>query len=305
MSLQEVEYIWMDGKFVKWNEAKVHVMTHCLHYGTGVFEGIRGYGSEDNLYVFRLEEHLDRLINSAKLYLMDIEWSREDLAKAILELLRKNGIKETCYIRPLAFRGYGVFGLNPFGAPVQVAIITFPFGKYIDAEGGASCCVTSWRRIATDALPPESKACGNYINSVLAKIEAVKNGFDEGIFLDSLGFVSEGSGENIFLVKDGVVYTPPTYSSILIGITRDTAIQLVREMGMTLVERPITRTELYYSDEVFFTGTAAEVTPVVKIDHRIIGNGKIGPVSQELKARFEKIVKAEDAKHKDWLTPVY
>jgi branched-chain amino acid aminotransferase len=305
MSLQEVEYIWMDGKFVKWDEAKVHIMTHCLHYGTGVFEGIRGYESEDNLYIFRFEEHLDRLFNSAKLYFMDIEWSRKDLAEATLELLRKNKIRETCYIRPLAYRGYGVFGLNPFGAPVQVAIISFPFGKYIEAEGGANCCVTSWRRIATDALPPESKACGNYINSVLAKIEAVQNGFDEGIFLDSQGFISEGSGENIFLVKDGVVYTPPTYSSILVGITRDTAIQLVGEMGKILVERPITRTELYYSDEVFFTGTAAEVTPIVKIDHRTIGNGKIGPVSQELKARFEKIVKGQDEKHKDWLTPVY
>ncbi len=295
----------MDGKFVKWNEAKVHVMTHCLHYGTGVFEGIRGYGTESNVYVFRLQEHLNRLFNSAKLYFMEIEWSEEDLTQAILELLRKNRIRETCYIRPIVYRGYGVFGLNPFGAPVQTAIVAFPFGKYIDAEGGASCCITSWRRIAPDALPPESKACGNYINSVLAKIEAVKNGFDEAIFLDSLGFVSEGSGENLFIVKDGIVYTPPTYASILIGITRDTAIQLTKEMGITVVERPITRTELYYSDEIFFTGTAAEVTPIVKIDHRTIGNGKVGPISQKLRARFEKIVRGEDKKHENWLTAVY
>ena len=305
MSLQEVDYIWMDGKFVKWNDAKVHVMTHCLHYGTGVFEGIRGYGNKSNLYIFRLKEHLNRLFNSAKLYFMDINWSEENLEEATIELLRKNQIKETCYIRPIAFRGYGVFGLNPFGAPVQVAIVAFPFGKYIEAEEGASCCITSWRRIATDALPAESKACGNYVNSVLAKMEAVKNGFDEAIFLDSLGFVSEGSGENLFIVKNGTICTPPVYASILAGITRDTAIQLSKELGIAVVERPITRTELYCSDEVFFTGTAAEVTPIVKIDHRNIGNGKIGPVSLKLRERFKAIVNGEDKKHKDWLTAVY
>lgn len=305
MSVQEVEYIWMDGSFVGWDEANVHVMTHCLHYGTGVFEGIRGYGAESNLYIFRLSEHLDRLFNSAKLYFMEPSWSIRDLSDAVVELLRKNKIRETCYIRPLIYRGYGVFGLNPFGAPVQAAIIAFPFGKYIEAEEGASCCITSWRRIATDALPAESKACGNYINSVLAKIEAVKNGFDEAIFLDSQGFVSEGSGENLFIVKNGSVYTTPPYSSILIGITRDTVIELCEEMDLRVIERSLTRTELYYSDEVFFTGTAAELTPIVKIDHRIIGDGEIGPISRKLMARFDDIVKGKDEKHRDWLTPVY
>ena len=305
MSLQEVEYIWMNGRFVKWNEARVHVMTHCLHYGTGVFEGIRGYGTESNLYIFRLTEHLDRLFDSAKLYFMETTWSRQDLAEATIELLKKNEIRGTCYIRPLIYRGYGVFGLYPIGAPVEVAIIAFPFGKYFEADKGASCCVTSWRRIAPDALPAESKACGNYINSVLAKMEAVKNGFDEAIFLDSHGFVSEGSGENLFVVRDGTVYTPPPYSSILIGITRDTVIELCEEMGLRVVERPITRTELYYSDEAFFTGTAAELTPIVKIDHRTIGNGKIGPISKKLIARFDNLVRAKDDKHKDWLTAVY
>lgn len=295
----------MDGSFVGWDEANVHVMTHCLHYGTGVFEGIRGYGAESNLYIFRLSEHLDRLFNSAKLYFMEPSWSIRDLSDAVVELLRKNKIRETCYIRPLIYRGYGVFGLNPFGAPVQAAIIAFPFGKYIEAEEGASCCITSWRRIATDALPAESKACGNYINSVLAKIEAVKNGFDEAIFLDSQGFVSEGSGENLFIVKNGSVYTTPPYSSILIGITRDTVIELCEEMDLRVIERSLTRTELYYSDEVFFTGTAAELTPIVKIDHRIIGDGEIGPISRKLMARFDDIVKGKDEKHRDWLTPVY
>jgi len=305
MSLQEVEYIWFNGDFIKWDEAKVHIMTHCLHYGTGVFEGLRGYGTESNLYVFRLNEHLERLFYSAKVYFMDIKWSKQALKNAIIELLKKNGIKETCYIRPLVFRGYGVFGLNPVKSPVEIAVIAFPFGKYIEAEKGASCCVTSWRRISSDALPPESKACGNYLNSVLAKMEAVKNGFDEAIFLDSSGYVSEGSGENLFIIKDGSIYTPPAYSSILIGITRNTIMELCKELGHKVIERPITRTELYYCDEAFLTGTAAEVTPIVKIDHRVIGDGIIGPISMKLIERFENIIQGKDEKHREWLTPVY
>ncbi len=305
MSIQEVDYIWMDGKFVEWDKARVHIMIHCLHYGSGVFEGIRGYGTENNVYVFRLPEHLNRLFDSAKLYFMETKWSKQKLVEAIIELLRRNRIRENCYIRPLIYRGYGVFGLDPTKSPVKVAIIAFPFGKYIQADEGASCCITSWRRIAVDALPPESKACGNYINSVLAKLEAVKNGYDEAIFLDSHGFVSEGSGENLFIVKNGIVYTTPTYSSILIGITRDTIIQLCEEMEIMVVERSMTRTELYCGDEAFFSGTAAEITPIVKIDQRTIGNGKIGPISKKLMTRFEDIVKGQDEKYKEWLTAVY
>lgn len=305
MSVQEVDYIWMDGEIVRWDEAKVHVMTHCLHYGSGVFEGIRGYSSGSNLYVFRLVDHINRLFDSAKLYFMDIKWSKQELIDTIVELIKKNKIKETCYIRPLIYRGYGAFGLNALEAPVQTSIIAFPFGKYIEADAGARCCISSWRRISTDALPPESKACGNYINSVLAKVEAVKNGFDEAIFLDNQGFVSEGSGENLFVVKNGVVYTPPNYASILIGITRDSIIQLCKEMNLEIVERPITRTELYYSDEVFFSGTAAEITPVIEIDHYTIGEGDIGKITQQLMKRFNKIVKAMDETHMDWLTAVY
>jgi branched-chain amino acid aminotransferase len=305
MSVQKVDYIWMDGEIVRWDEAKVHVMTHCLHYGSGVFEGIRGYSSGSNLYVFRLVDHITRLFDSAKLYFMDIKWSRQELIDATVELIKKNKIRETCYIRPLVYRGYGVFGLNALMAPVQTAIVAFPFGKYIEADAGARCCISSWRRISTDALPPESKACGNYINSVLAKVEAVKNGFDEAIFLDNQGFVSEGSGENLFIVKNGVVYTPPNYASILIGITRDSVIQLCKEMNLEIVERPITRTELYYSDEVFFSGTAAEITPVIEIDHYTIGEGNIGKITQQLMKRFNKIVKAMDETHMDWLTAVY
>ncbi|MEM3088119.1 MAG: branched-chain amino acid transaminase, partial [Candidatus Bathyarchaeia archaeon] len=201
MAIKEVEYVWMDGNFVKWNEATVHILTHALHYGTGVFEGIRGYAGANNVYIFRLREHMKRLRNSAKVYMMDIPYSQDDLCTATIELLKKNNIRETCYIRPLVYRGFGVIGLNPINSPVKTAIAAFPFGKYL-GTGGVNCCVSSWRRISSSALPPEAKACGNYINSVLAKLEAIQNGFDEAILLDQYGYVSEGSGENIFIVRD-------------------------------------------------------------------------------------------------------
>jgi branched-chain amino acid aminotransferase len=305
MSVNEVDYIWMDGELYDWKDAKIHVMTHCLHYGTGVFEGIRGYGADSNLFIFRLEDHIKRLFYSAELYFMEVDWSIDELSEAIVNLLRRNNIRENCYIRPLVYRGYGSFGLNSLASPVNVAIIAFPFGKYLDAEKGANCCVTSWRRIANDALPAESKACGNYINSVLAKVEAIKNGFDEAIFLDAHGFVSEGSGENIFIIKDEIIYTPPTYSSILFGITRDTIIQICKEMEIKLIEKPITRTELYYSDEAFFTGTAAEITPIVKIDHHEIGDGKIGEKTSKILKKFTDILYGRDEGHQKWLTAVY
>lgn len=304
MSVKEVDYIWMDGEIVDWDEAKVHVMTHCIHYGTGVFEGIRAYKSESNLHVFRLEEHLDRLFESAELYFMEPEWSKEELEEATIELIGRNEIKEDCYIRPLIFRGYGSIGVNPLENPVKASIISFPFGKYIEAEG-AECCTSSWRRIPGDVLPPESKACGNYINSVLAKVEAVKNGFDEAIFLDDKGYVSEGSGENIFLVKDDTLITPPVYSSILVGITRDTVIKLADNMGLDVIERPVTRFELYNCDEAFFCGTAAEITPIIRVDHHTIGDGLIGSVVEELATRFDAIVRGENKDYLKWLTPIY
>jgi branched-chain amino acid aminotransferase len=304
MSIVEVDYIWMDGELVKWREASVHVMTHCLHYGSGVFEGIRGYGADGELYVFRLEDHIDRLFESAGLYFMDIPYSKEELIGGTLDVLRGNEITENCYIRPLVYRGYGSFGLNPEGSPVRTSIIAFPFGKYIEAEEGAKCCISSWRRISPASLPPESKACGNYINSILAKMEAIKNGFDEAIFLDNQGFVSEGSGENLFLVKKDTVYTPPNFASILIGITRDSIIQLLEEMKYEVIKRQITRTELYSADEVFFTGTAAEITPVINIDHHPIETGKVGEVTKNLINRFTKIVTGKEERYKKWLHKV-
>jgi branched-chain amino acid aminotransferase len=304
MSIQEVDYIWMNGSLVNWSQANVHVLTHVIHYGTGVFEGIRGYWSGKNLFVFRLEEHLDRLFESSNLYFMKPEYTKKELTEATINLLKENKIEDNCYIRPLVYRGYGKIGLNPLSVPVNTAIIAFPFGKYIEAEA-ARCCFSSWRRIPSDVLPPESKACGNYINSVLAKVEAVKNGFDEAIFLDHNGYVSEGSGENLFIIKNNVVYTPPVYSSILVGITRDTVMNLCKKMKMTLVERPITRTELINADEAFFSGTAAEITPIVEIDHHKIGEGKIGNVTEHLMKKFKEIVTGELKEYKNWLTPVY
>jgi branched-chain amino acid aminotransferase len=304
MAIKEVEYVWMDGNFVKWNEANVHILTHALHYGTGVFEGIRGYAGANNVYIFRLREHMKRLRNSAKVYMMDIPYSQDDLCTATIELLKKNNIRETCYIRPLVYRGFGVIGLNPIKSPVKTAIAAFPFGKYLGTEG-VNCCVSSWRRISSSALPPEAKACGNYINSVLAKLEAIQNGFDEAILLDQYGYVSEGSGENIFIVRDNVIYTPPISSSILEGITRDSVFKIASDLGYRVVERIITRAELYICDEAFFSGTAAEITPIVKIDHRIIGDGKIGPVAEKIRTEFFRIVEGKNEKYRHWLTPVY
>jgi branched-chain amino acid aminotransferase len=304
MKIQPVEYVWMDGKFVKWDEAKVHVMTHALHYGTGVFEGIRAYPSNGNLYVFRLKDHIERLINSAKIYMMDVNYTVEELTEVILELLRINKLKELCYIRPIVFKGLGEFGLNPFGSPTQIAICAFPVGAYLE-KGGVSVCTSSWRRTPDVSMPSAAKACGSYLNSVLAKIEAVQNGYDEAIFIDINGYLSEGAGENIFIVKKGVIYTPPVSSSILEGITRDSIIKIISELGYPFFERPILRSELYVCDEAFFTGTAAEITPILKVDNRIVGNGKPGKITNEIKNFFFEIISCKKPKYQHWLTKVY
>ena len=306
----KADYVWMDGEYVRWHEANVHVTTHALHYGTGVFEGIRGYWNDEkeNLFVFRLKDHIARLFRSAKVYRMEIRYSQEEMQEFCKGLIAKNSIKETCYIRPVVYRGSGQFGLNPFGNPVNVFIYAVPFGRYLgeDAlEKGVKCMFTSWERISPRALPPEVKACGQYINSVLAKMEAVENGFDEAIFLDWRGFVSEGSGENIFGVKDGQVYTPPLNASILAGITRDSVITLLKERGYTVTETDITRAQLLLMDEVFLVGTAGEVTPVTQIDHIKIGNGRAGEITKEIQKAYFEAVTGQDPKHQSWLQPVY
>ena len=304
MPIKPVDFVWMDGKFVKWDEAKVHVMTHCLQYGTGVFEGIRAYPTHGNLSVFRLKEHFQRLSNSAKIYMMDVGYSPDQLCDITVELLRKNKMRHTSYIRPIVFRGFGEFGLNPLGSPVQIAICTFPIGAYLD-KGGVRVCTSSWRRIPDVSLPSSAKSCGAYINSCLAKIEATLNGFDEAILLDINGIIGEGSGENLFMVRDGKIFTPPVSTSILEGITRASTIQIARDQGYDVSEQNIAKSQLYICDELFFTGTAAELTPVLEIDKRKIGDGKIGPVTSKLKKTFTEIVSGNSTKHSSWLTQVY
>jgi branched-chain amino acid aminotransferase len=296
----------MNGELVPWEDAKVHVLTHCLHYGTGVFEGMRAYETVRGTAIFRHEEHLDRLYKSAELYYMPIPYSAEELRAAVHDVVGKNGLP-SCYIRPIVFRGAGVMGINPLDAPVEVAIAAWPWGAYLGEEAkdkGVRAKVTSWRRIGSDSLVPHSKASGQYLNSVLAKIESHKAGFEEGILLDVHGFVSEGTGENIFVVRDGVVYTPPQTAGILDGINRKSVIQIARDEGYELVERDIARAELYLADELFMTGTAAELTPIREVDDHVIGDGSRGPVTTQLQRVFEDALYGRDPRYAAWIDPV-
>lgn len=303
MPIQKVKFIWMNGKFVPWDEAKIHVLSHALHYGSGVFEGIRAYENDKGTFIFRLKDHIIRLFESAKIYLMEIPYSVEEICEATKELLRKNEMKAG-YIRPIAFRGYGEMGLNPLNSPVDVAIAAWPWGAYLGEEGiekGIRVKISSFKRIDVNTLPPAAKATGQYINSILAKIEAIKDGYDEAILLDQRGFVSEGSGENIFAVKNGVLYTPPSTSGILKGITRDTVMKLSEKLGYKVIEQELVRTDLYLADEVFFTGTAAEIVPITEIDHRTIRDGKPGPMVRSLQTSFKQLLQGKFPEFEDWL----
>ncbi len=307
---KEPQYVWMDGRYVPWDQANLHVTTHALHYGTGVFEGVRGYWNEEekNVFLFRVADHVSRLFYSAKVYRMDIPLSSGEMVDLCAKIVAKNEIRETCYLRPVVYRGEGPFGLNPFKNPVRVFAYVLPFGRYLgkDAlEKGVRVTFSSWERISPRALPPEVKACGQYINSVLAKMEAVENGYDEAILLDHRGFVSEGSGENVFGVRNGSVYTPPLTASILPGITRNTVIQLLEEAGTCVFQIDITRSQLLGMDEVFMVGTAGEVTPITEIDHIKIGDGSCGPVTREAQRVYFDVVMGRNERHRDWLTPVY
>jgi branched-chain amino acid aminotransferase len=258
-----VDFVWFDGQYLKWEEAKVPIFVHALHYGTAVFEGIRAYPSDDNLYIFRLKEHMDRLRKSANVYSFTTKFSADELCKAAVDLIRKNGIRESCYIRPLTFVGMHGIDLNVTkNSPTHTTIIIFPFAKYFKGDG-ISACISSWRRIDDESIPPMAKASGNYLNSVLATQECRRNGYDESILLDRNGCVSEASGENIFVVRNGKLHTPQLSDSILEGITRNTAITIAGELGYDVVERPISRTELYLADEIFLTGTAAEIIAII------------------------------------------
>jgi branched-chain amino acid aminotransferase len=298
------ERIWMDGRLVPWNEASVHVLTHTLHYGLGVFEGIRCYRTDDGRSaVFRLPEHVRRLFESARINLMKIPFSEEQISDAIAETLRANGLSEG-YIRPLVYIGAGVMGLNPADNPIRVAIVAWPWGKYLGEEGmerGIRARVSSFARHHVNAKMTKGKTCGDYVNSILAKREALLDGYDEAIMLDPQGLVAEASGENVFVVRGGELRTPPL-PSVLEGITRASVIELARDKGIPVREVALTRDELYLADEVFLTGTAAEVTPIREIDHRPIGAGRRGPVTKALQEAFFAVVEGRDRKYERWLS---
>ncbi len=300
--MEPTKYIWMDGEMVPWDDATVHVLAHALHYGTGVFEGIRAYETADGTAVFRLTPHMERLHRSAKAYQMDLVWSVEDLNKAALELLRINELTAG-YLRPIVYLELGAIGLNPTSARVRTAIASWEWGAYLGEDGlrnGIRVRVSSWRRFSMDQFP-NAKATGTYINSILAKMEAVSDGYDEAIMLNADGQISEGSGENLFLVNDGVVYTPPISAGCLDGITRDAVMMLLAEDGYDVVEKTLNRSDVYYCDEVFFTGTAAEVTPVREIDDRPVGDGIPGPVTRRAQELFHDAVSGKLASHPEWL----
>ena len=300
------DVIWMNGQFVAWDDAKVHVLTHGLHYGTGVFEGIRAYETPRGTAIFRHTDHIDRLFKSAELYYMPIPYTREELRSATHELITRNGLK-SCYVRPLVYRGYGQMGLYPLEAPVDVTIAVWSWGAYLGDEGkrtGIRAKVSSWRRIGPDSLIPHAKACGQYLNSVLAKIESHKAGYEEAILLDTRGFVCEGSGENLFMVSGGRIHTPPQTASILDGINRKSAIQIARDLGYEVVERDIARAELYLADEVFVTGTAAELVPVREIDDHAIGTGEPGEITRVVQRAFDDALRGRSERYAEWLDVV-
>lgn len=299
--MKKGDYIWMNGEFVAWEDAKVHVLTHALHYGSGVFEGIRAYKTERGTAIFRHKEHLDRLHRSADLYSMEVPYTTDELREATHELIARNGF-DSCYIRPLAFRGYGEMGLNPLKAPVEVVIAVWQWGAYLGEDGhtnGVRAMISSWKRISPSSLIPQAKACGQYLNSSLAKVETVKEGYDEAILLDERENVCEGTGENIFIVKDGKISTPTVDSSILPGITRDSAMRIANDLGYEVAERDIGRDELFAADEVFMTGTAAEVVPIREIDDREIGPP--GPVTKAIQSSYFDAIYARGEKYLGWL----
>ena len=304
------DVVWHDGTFIDWKDARVHVMSHVLHYGSSIFEGIRCYATQQGPAIFRLKEHMQRFLNSAKIYRMDHEWSLDQLCDASVELVERSGL-EQCYIRPILFRSLDeakpAFGVNPFPNPLACYIGAWDWGKYLGDEAiekGVDVCVSTWNRLTPNSMPAMAKSGANYMNSQLIKMEALLNGFAEGIALDDRGYVSEGSGENIFMVTGDVVLTPPLSSSILPGITRDSVIQICHELGITVKERTVQRAALYVADELFFSGTAAEITPIRSVDRITVGSGGRGRITEQIQKAFFEVTKGERKAPGDWLTYV-
>jgi branched-chain amino acid aminotransferase len=304
MAIQKTENIWHNGRLIPWDEATLHVMSHVVHYGSSVFEGIRCYAPPSGPAIFRATEHIQRLLDSAKVYRIDVGYTRDELVKAMCETVGSNGVWP-CYVRPIVLRGYGEAGVNPFNSPTEVYIVNYPWGKYLGVEGeGCDACVSSWTRIAPNTLPAMSKSGANYMNSQLIKMEAIVNGFAEGIALDVNGFVSEGSGENVFVLHRGKLVTAPLGNSVLPGITRDSVLQIARDLDVPILEQMIPREMLYMAEEAFFTGTAAEITPIVTVDRIKVGTGVVGPITKAIQKEFYAIVRGEKSDRHGWLTPV-
>jgi branched-chain amino acid aminotransferase len=303
MPIQTTSKIWHNGNLIPWENATLHVMSHVIHYGSSVFEGVRCYAQPSGSAVFRLPEHMQRLLDSAKIYRMDLPFTLDELCAAVVDVIEVNGVAP-CYIRPIALRGYGEIGVSPKGSPIEVYIANFPWGKYIQGSGGADVCVSSWNRLAPNTMPALAKAGANYMNSQLIRMEAEINGYQEGIALDVNGLVSEGSGENIFVVRNGVIYTPPLANSALSGITRDSVLTIARHLGLTVVEQALPREMLYIADEVFFSGTAAEVQSIRSIDRIVVGDGKIGEITKKIADEFFGIANGLKPDRFGWLTPV-
>ncbi len=303
MPLQTTENIWHNGQLVPWDKAQIHVMSHVIHYGSSVFEGIRCYAQPDGAGIFRLPEHMQRLLDSAKIYRMPLPYTVDQLSAAVVDVVEANGVTP-CYIRPIAFRGYGEIGVNPLKSPVEVYVANFPWGKYVPGHDGADVCVSSWSRLAPNTMPSLAKAGANYMNSQLIRMEAEINGYSEGIALDVNGYLSEGSGENLFLVRGGILYTTSLANSVLNGITRSSILTLAHHLGITIVEQSLPREMLYICDEAFFTGTAVEVTHLRSVDRILVGDGTMGPITRALHDEFYSIVNGVKADRYNWLTPV-
>ncbi|MEV4680226.1 branched-chain amino acid transaminase [Streptomyces kurssanovii] len=306
MPLTPTRFIWMDGELVPWDDAKVHVLTPSLHYGWGVYEGIRAYATDTGAAVFRLREHIARLRASARVYLMELPWSDEELIEAVRELVRVNG-QESCYIRPIAYLGYGEMGVAPQLDAVRMSIAVWPWGSYLGDKAeneGCRLIVSNWQRNSHQTVPPLAKATGAYVNSALAKVGAQRAGYDDALMLTATGHIAEASAANLFLVRDGELVTPPVSDGILPGITRDTAITFARDLGMRVTERSVPRSEVYIADEAFLTGTAAEIVPVASVDERPLGAGGVGPVTKQLREMFQQVVRGRDATYASWLERV-